>query len=403
MTQPVSGVRCQVSGESQTGRRARLLGSSSPTPDTRHPTPRRGVTLIELLVVMLIISILAALVLGVAAIAAETAKEAGTRHTVQRLHQLLTEYYGTFKTRRVRLRPDIGNQLGIESQIKKQFANDPQGGIHQGQALAEARLYALREMMLMEVPDRWSDVILVPIEQFVPNTPVPPLYLEGRTELSNVYYRRFVQLFNGTNTLTGKSNTAEELRANQGAECLYMVITTACGDGEARTLFGEHSIADTDGDGAPEFVDGWGHPVEFLRWAPGFDSQIQVNANALGNRLPNTNNTDWARAATGDHDSFDIFRTDLYAYRLVPLIMSGGRDESIGIDMAPAYVPWRLKQSQTITLSNSGPPYIQNYPLLPYAPYDSNPHYLGASLHVEDNSIDETSSDNIHNHLLGLR
>ncbi len=61
-----------------------------------------------------------------------------------------------------------------------------------------------------------------------------------------------------------------------------MVITLATADGEARTLFGENSIGDTDGDGAPEFVDGWGHPINFLRWAPGFESQIQLDANQLG-------------------------------------------------------------------------------------------------------------------------
>src|SRR4051812_39183461 len=64
---------------------------------------RSAVTLIELLVVMLIISILAALVLGVAAIASETARQAQSRHLVERLHTLLTDYYGTYKTRRVKL------------------------------------------------------------------------------------------------------------------------------------------------------------------------------------------------------------------------------------------------------------------------------------------------------------
>ncbi len=60
-----------------------------------------------------------------------------------------------------------------------------------------------------------------------------------------------------------------------------MIVTLACGDGEAKTLFKESEIGDTDGDGAPEFLDGWKHPISFLRWAPGFDSQIQLNLNTL--------------------------------------------------------------------------------------------------------------------------
>ena len=63
-----------------------------------------------------------------------------------------------------------------------------------------------------------------------------------------------------------RNNDQTDIVANQGAECLYMIIMNACGDGEARTLFPESSIGDTDGDGAPEFLDGWGtsdrlHPL----------------------------------------------------------------------------------------------------------------------------------------------
>ena len=67
-----------------------------------------------------------------------------------------------------------------------------------------------------------------------------------------------------------------------------MVITMACGDGEARTLFSENSIGDTDGDGAPEFLDGWKHPINFLRWAPGFDSQIQIDAHQFDTQDPDS-------------------------------------------------------------------------------------------------------------------
>ena len=55
----------------------------------------------------MIISILAGLILGVAAVAGETARESHTRNIVTRLHTLLVEYYGTYKTRRVQLRQQI--------------------------------------------------------------------------------------------------------------------------------------------------------------------------------------------------------------------------------------------------------------------------------------------------------
>jgi hypothetical protein len=354
----------------------------------------------------LIISILASLILGVAAIAAETAREASTRHTVERLHTLLTDFYGMFKTRRVRLRQDDSTTgaKGIETQIGDKFKNNPSA---RGQALAEARLYAMRELMLTEVPDRWSDVLLTasgdpsnPSGQ-AKIIPLQPFYLSGRTELANAYLRYYLNFARRTNTLSGQTNTEDEVKRNQGAECLYMVVTMACGDGEARTLFSEKNIGDSDGDGAPEFLDGWGHPINFLRWAPGFDSQIELNKNALDQmKTPDALN-----AIARDHDPFDLFRRDPLAFRLVPLIYSPGRDESSGLNAAEDYVTWRQSTAQTMTFGSSAPyilspvlsPYLKGAPLYPDA-------YLGTDLNLFDPSkYDETSTDNIHNHLMGQR
>jgi prepilin-type N-terminal cleavage/methylation domain-containing protein len=342
---------------------------------------RSGLTLVELLITILIISILAGLILGVAALAGETAREAHSRHMVTRLHNLLMEHYRTYTTRRVRLRPQVEqaiNALNISPAAK-------------GQQLAEARLYALRELMLMEVPDRWSNVVL----NQVGSAPFYPVYFPERTDLSNVYLRRYNNLVGRVNAITGSANTDAEIMANQSAECLYLVITLATGDGEARTLFGESTIGDTDGDGAPEFLDGWGHPIQFLRWAPGFDSLIQINANTLGTRPGKANdNPTWETAARADHDPFDVFRTDLGAFRLVPLIYSAGRDEELGIHDVPSAVVWR---GIPVSSANFN---IQSAPRLrPYEKIDdpsAGMVYLGTA-------IDGTATDNVHNHLLGLR
>jgi len=348
---------------------------------------RSGVTLIELLIVILIISILAALVVGVASLAAETAREQHSKHVVGRLHALLTDYYGTYKTRRPRL------NSAVETSIKNKFAGN---GVKTGQALAEARLYAQREMMLMDIPDRWSDILLTSVETFDASNIQRPLYLSGRTDLSNVYLRQFMQVVNRTNAITGVTNTAEEIKRNQGAECLYMVIMNATGEGEARTLFGENCIGDSDGDGAPEFLDGWKHPINFLRWAPGFDSQIQLNAYRLAQ-----NPSAAPMEISKDHDPFDVFRIDSNAFRLVPLIYSPGRDEDSGINVAPDYVTWRKNTSPQI---NNNQPFLEPR-LTPYelGPTNALNDYLGRSVHEADPTQDETSKDNIHNHLMGLR
>jgi type II secretory pathway pseudopilin PulG len=342
--------------------------------------------MVELLVAILIISILAGLILGVASVAGETARAATTRNIITRLHTLLMEHYDTYKTRRVRL------ASGVEAAINDRFpANSP----GRGRALAEARLYALREMMLMEIPDRWSDIALTDPETGRAPAIRPPVYLDavgtsnGRTALANMFLRRYVSIANPPSSLR-QPPTVDELTSNQGAECLYLIITLATADGEARSQFHESDIGDTDGDGAPEFLDGWGQPINFLRWAPGFDSQIQLNANLLEDLSPE----DQKLAMSKDHDPFDVFRAETNAYRLVPLIYSGGRDESYGVFVVTGHVTWLDQTNRNITLNG--------FPALtPYAKVDDPDLnvdvFLGTILDTGE------ATDNIHNHLLGRR
>jgi prepilin-type N-terminal cleavage/methylation domain-containing protein len=350
---------------------------------------RRGVTLVELLITMTIISILAGLILGVASVAGEKARENQTRHVVQRIHQLLMERYDSYKTRRVRLSNSAQQQLDLA------FKNRP--AAQQGKAIAEARLYAMREMMLMEMPDRWSDVYLADLE--TASVPGQPIYLAGtdgrpaRTELANVYLRRLLTIMNGANP-----PDVDTLLENQGAECLYLVVTLATGDGEARGFFGENSIGDTDEDGALEFLDGWGNPISYLRWAPGLDSLIQLDANDFALSAGNpVDNPAWIQAATGDHDPFDMFRVDPAAFRLLPLVFSPGGDETYGFHLMESYVTW-------FPIGAPAAGRIANRPLLPrLSPYYRVQDPDDTSVREFLGTPGEGATDNIHNHLLGLR
>jgi hypothetical protein len=361
------------------------------------------------MIVMLIISILAALVLGVAAVAGEAAREAHTRHVVERLDTLMRDYYNTFKTRRVKVRQQVIDAIN----------NANTTAARKGQMLAEARLYALRELMLMEMPDRWSDILL---NDTATATPLYPVYLDvpdmssmflppgmtakaGRTQVCTNYLRQLGIHMQRVNSSSDQPKALEALLANQGAECLYLFITVACGDGEARAQFAENGIGDTDGDGAQEFLDGWGHPIAFMRWVPGFESQIQINANKL---TANNEQKSLLSEATKDHDPFDVYRVEQLAFRLVPLVTSSGRNETLGLRSADLYVAWKgITQSQLNSPfkgvnTNSG----LSPKLSPYVKVNADgiTDYMGASLHFSDPSnYEETASDNIHNHLQGLR
>src|SRR5262249_21754273 len=65
--------------------------------------------------------------------------------------------------------------------------------------------------------------------------------------------------------------------ATTRAECLYMILTAMGGSGagvEGET-FSPGDVADTDGDGLPEFVDKWGNPIQFFLWPTHYDSPLQ--------------------------------------------------------------------------------------------------------------------------------
>ena len=367
-------------------------GARSLPPTSRILHPRAAFTLIELLVAITIIGILAGLILGVASVAGETARHRKTEQMIARLHTLLMEHYDTYKTRRVSVRPEIINGIN----------NLNTSAAQKGQMRALARLHALRELILMEVPDRWSDILLTDVPdppQGLPDALFPffqdttQASARGRTSLADVYLRRYAAIATRTNSVTGEPNTAEEITDNQGAECLFLVITLATGEGEARSLFGESTIGDTDGDGAMEFLDGWDRPINFLRWAPGFDSQIQINANEY---LAIPVNSAWLTAANADHDPFDVYRVDPPAFRLVPLIFSAGGDETFGIRLVKPHVALRGLRS----VNPSAQINPNNWPAIwPYWRSEPDEDDERVFLGTEG----EGATDNIHNHLLGDR
>ncbi|HEY2847588.1 MAG TPA: type II secretion system protein, partial [Pyrinomonadaceae bacterium] len=108
--------------------------------------PRPSFTLIELLVSILIISILASALLGVAATASETAREAKTRNIIARIHTLLMEQYDTYKSRRVKVRQSVLDAINNDTTTSP---------AQKGYLRQEAYLYAMRELMMIEMPSRW--------------------------------------------------------------------------------------------------------------------------------------------------------------------------------------------------------------------------------------------------------
>jgi prepilin-type N-terminal cleavage/methylation domain-containing protein len=252
-------------------------------PDPTHTNPKRkrgprGFTLVELLIVLTILTIIATMILFALAGATEQAKAEKTRSMVAKLDGFLMSRWSKYESRRVPM--DLSTQA-----IK-------------GRQLLQRRLDGLRELMRMEFPDAWRDV------------QGPPTVLPIRPAASASYEKRFRE----TRSPSGKPSREHQSAGDyRGAECLYMILTTSmCGEESARAYFKESEIRDVDEDGFFEFLDGWGNPIMFLRWAPGHISPLQ---------------TEEIRSNPKKfHDQFDPHELDQKAFPLTPLIYSAGAD-----------------------------------------------------------------------------
>lgn len=375
----------------------------SPFPFVRgkkHTHSRIAVTLIELLIAISIIATLSALFLGASRAAMESSRASRTKTTILKLHTLLMEQWASYETRRVDIDP------AIVSAVNSAFGSNPQ---QLGNAMQDLRVLATRELMKFEMPDRWSDFDLsrpAYATKAANSRDEAAILLESVPTIARSYYRRYWKALNQP------GNTEEKINENQGPECLYMTIMLMTGDGEARTMFAAQDIGDVDEDGLPEFLDGWGRPISYLRWAPGFVARSSLMSD----------DTD------ADHDPFDPFRRSVIpavaanniqwpqyedypgavqnyvrslrggnipsggqvGFRLVPLIFSAGPDGIPDIVLA-----------RGIDMSDP-----DQGALNPYFPNDENDNYaMGGPVSKNSPEFDGTdeSIDNITNHLIDGR
>jgi len=258
-------------------------------------TVRRGFTITELLVVVVIIGILAAMVLGALQMARQAAREAKTKATIAKLNNIIMQRYESYMTRRAPI-----DTTGLKPR-----------------EAAVNRLFAIRDLMRMEMPDKLNDVINGPIK--LPNTPTSGKNYIDRPALSSLYNSFYTTHYKSANVI------ADKVCAQ--AAMLYMIVSL--GSPEAMEQFQQSEIGDTDNDGMPEFLDGWGRPIFFLRWAPGFSSSSNIQV----------------ADPVKHHDPFDPRGYDSDAYQLFPLIYSGGANSDPGLKIQEDY--WFSKDEDT--------------------------------------------------------
>jgi prepilin-type N-terminal cleavage/methylation domain-containing protein len=250
-----------------------------------------GFTLVELMVVLVIVAMLASLTLAGLSGVRERAKADKTRSTIRKIDSVVQPMFETYGTRRV---PATGNSR---------------------MARATSRLQNLRLLMAVEMPDTWNDVSS-------PSTPLPavPAWAQNATYRRYMAYKTAISTspssrFNAAVPGFTPTTTYGELYGF--AETLVMLVSMSGFQPDAMEQFRTDEIGDVDGDGAREFLDGWGRPIAFIRWPAGFDAPtvdrsqpdpLDVMRVTAAVTSPFAASSDWAMA---------------------PLIYSAGPDEAL--------------------------------------------------------------------------
>jgi len=141
-------------------------------------------------------------------------------------------------------------------------------------------------------------------------------------------------------------------------------------DSSMLEFFSENEIGDADGDGMKEIHDGWGNPILFLRWAPGFESTLQKSL------VEDPNQEDFFDPARVGTSYSAAFISTKHPRALYPLIFSAGPDQKYGIKVGGDWYS---------VLSDPHHPSMQQ---------------IGKPQNPEDV---QQSADNITNHLLATR
>lgn len=395
------------------------------------------------MVVIAIISFLAVAVVTSMYGAAESAKRMRTQQTVGKIDSQLMPRWESYMTRRLPLNSPTMSVANSGTQMKRLYTAQ--------------KLWAMRELLRMDFPDRYTDLTFTPVFLYTQSTtggqPIPYYSDQART------YLRLITQWSGKpmtgNTIIGQTHSS--------AECLYLIVRGAAQDTDmAGNAFNATEVGDTDNDGMPEFLDAWGNAIEFLRWAPGFSSDMQPAfsispsdpaAGQYPKNLPkdpnnptnflshfpviynpyktlnpggggstsssNSGSNPYMYAMVNYHDGFDplevdpgpgVFPVPERGYNLIPLIVSAGPDGTAG------QLNFNTNNTQTDTVTPSfglhwGNPNVTNASSSKYVNTDIDPFQTYSSPdgsgQTQRGAIDATtgaaSYDNIHNQLLRTR
>jgi len=223
---------------------------------------RRAFTLLELLIVISIIALLMTMSLSVMFGLLSQAEEEATITTVRKVDALLQQRIEAFNraftgNRKQAAVANIGvvlanqNIFGVRDDVKEILAKKALFRFEFPQRIAERLLFGDPDTIVAGIPDSIFRAVAAP-------TARQQLVNEGNSTPSDNEIRNRVI-----------SNWARHRPETESAALLHFTLLASGSFGVGSVdgdRFTAQEVADTDGDGLPEFIDAWGNPLRFYRW-----------------------------------------------------------------------------------------------------------------------------------------
>jgi prepilin-type N-terminal cleavage/methylation domain-containing protein len=228
----------------------------------KQSSTRSAFTLLELLIVIAIIALLMGISFSVMFGLVSQAEEEATIATVRKVDALLQQkieafdrtFKGNKKTSAVNgisVLLASQNIFGVRDDVKEILAKKALFRFEFPQRIDERRLFGDPDTVVTGLPDTIFRAVAAPNAR-------QQLVNEGNATPSDTDIQNRVI-----------SNWANHRSETESAALLHFALLASDSYGVGAVdgdRFTDKEVADTDGDGLPEFIDAWGNPLRFYRW-----------------------------------------------------------------------------------------------------------------------------------------
>jgi prepilin-type N-terminal cleavage/methylation domain-containing protein len=299
-----------------------MLQEPPATPVVRR---RRGFTLVELIIVIAIIGTLAALTVGVLNNVIDGQRQSNTETTMRSVYKVLQQQWAQVVDE-AKKEPYSNYSLAVKNLAKNKDGTDNR---------ERARVIWIKVRLMEAFPQTFSEI------------QNPSSYIPANARKYTATYQ----------SILNQASLGNNQAATQSSACLFMALSiNRSGVVLSGDTLGSSAIADTDGDGLKEIVDGWAQPLAFFRFPTGNAELRAMNPSAASPTSraakfadPLDPNGTLVAPSTGtpassrwDASNWTTFKNDIHkpsdsagivpAYYVIPVLVSAGPNGTLGLD-----------------------------------------------------------------------